>query len=81
MLVCVTAMQYRRRCIENAKADSKMNDLILIPDGVGYCVLKNILEADRYHFVETDTDILKFSFTDIWPVADIRLTTDMHFFL
>jgi len=34
------------------------------------------LETDRYHFVETETDIFKTFFTDIWPVTDIRLTTD-----
>jgi len=33
-------------------------------------------EIDRYHFFETDTDIFKNFFTDIWPSADIRLATD-----
>jgi len=33
------------------------------------------LEADRCHFFETDTDIFKKIFTDIWPAADIRLAT------
>jgi len=34
-----------------------------------------LLQTDRYHFVETDTDIFIF-FIDIWPAADIRLATD-----
>jgi len=37
------------------------------------------LEADRYHFVETNIDnIFKKIFIDIWPVADIRLATNTN---
>jgi len=32
--------------------------------------------TDRYHLFETDTDIFKKFFTDIWPAVDIRLATD-----
>jgi len=35
-----------------------------------------IVEPYRYHFVEINTDIFKKIFTDIWPVANIRLATD-----
>jgi len=35
-----------------------------------------IIEIDRYHFFETDTDIFKKFFTDICAVADIWLATD-----
>jgi len=41
-------------------------------------VLRKVFEreTDRYHFFETDIDIFKNIFTDIWPAADIRLATD-----
>jgi len=39
---------------------------------------KAILETDRYHFVETDTDIFNFFFTKICPAAHIRLATDIY---
>jgi len=33
-------------------------------------------DRDRYHFFETDTDIFKNIFIDIWSVSNIRLATD-----
>jgi len=41
-----------------------------------YCLVF-MLEADRYHTYETNTDIFKKIFTDIWSVADIRLATNI----
>jgi len=35
-----------------------------------------VLGTDRYHFLETDSDIFKTFFADIWSAADIQLATD-----
>jgi len=37
--------------------------------------------TDLYNFLKIDTDIFKKNFTDIWPVANIQLATDIPKFV